>query len=280
MNKKAVIFGPWVGEFGWELFAWQGHIRQIAKSFDFVIVIGRPGNNFLYNDFSDIFVPFDPPPGTTDSHTNSAFNISSFNIQQFMQSTVDNSILAKYNWVYLPPVKIGHPPYNHWRASTNISPFGEICPDYRFLRSADNFCSIDIVIHARSRSIREIDNWDIDNWNKLVKALSAKSLSVASIGTSEQSKHIDGTLDMRGSSIDKTIGLLNSAKCIVGSSSGPMHLATLSGCPQVVWTSNYRQNYSRYHDTWNPFNIKCIMVPNETPDPLVVLGAIMEIIKD
>lgn len=280
MNKKGVIFGPWVGEFGWELFAWQGHIRQIAKSFDFVVVIGKPGNNFLYSDFSDIFVPFEPPKGIADSHTNSTFNISSFNIQQFIQSTVNNSVLIEYNWSYLPPTKIGHPPYNHWRASLNISPFGEICPDYRFLRSPNNFSNIDIVIHARNRSIREVDNWDVNNWDTLVGALQSKSMSVVSIGTNEQSKHIDNTIDMRNISLDKTVGLLNSARCIVGSSSGPMHLATLSGCPQVVWTSNYRQNYSRYRDTWNPFNIKCIMIPNEVPDPLVVLDAITEIIKD
>ncbi|MBC8409398.1 MAG: hypothetical protein H8E12_11860 [Rhodobacteraceae bacterium] len=280
MNKKGVIFGPWVGEFGWELFAWQGYIRQIAKSFDFVVVIGRPGNNFLYVDFSDIFIPFNPPAGIADSHQNSTFDVGSFNIQQFMQSTIDNDILIKHNWSYLPPTKIGHPPYDSWRASINISPFGEICPDYHFLRSPSNFRSIDIIIHARSRSIREIDNWDINNWNILVEAIQSKSMSIASIGTNEQSKHIDGTIDMRNISIDKTVGLLNSAKCIVGSSSGPMHLAALSGCPQVVWTSNYKQNYSRYRNTWNPFNIKSIMIPNKIPTTSEVLDAITEIIKN
>ena len=28
---KRLIAGPWVGEFGWELFAWQGYIRALSR---------------------------------------------------------------------------------------------------------------------------------------------------------------------------------------------------------------------------------------------------------
>ena len=31
---KTLIAGPWVGEFGWELAAWQGYIRALSKNFD------------------------------------------------------------------------------------------------------------------------------------------------------------------------------------------------------------------------------------------------------
>ncbi len=57
---KTLLAGPWIGEFGWELFGWQGCIRILAKKYDEVIVIGRTGHDFLYGDFADIYIDFDP----------------------------------------------------------------------------------------------------------------------------------------------------------------------------------------------------------------------------
>ena len=39
MTKKTLIAGPWVGEFGWELFAWHGYVRTLAKQYDRIIII-------------------------------------------------------------------------------------------------------------------------------------------------------------------------------------------------------------------------------------------------
>ena len=73
-GKNGIIIGPWVGEFGWELFSWQGYCRAISKKYEKVIVISRPGNNFLYSDFCDIYLPFEPAEGTADWHMHSSVN--------------------------------------------------------------------------------------------------------------------------------------------------------------------------------------------------------------
>ena len=34
MFEKTLFAGPFIGEFGMELFTWQGHIRKMAEKFD------------------------------------------------------------------------------------------------------------------------------------------------------------------------------------------------------------------------------------------------------
>ena len=50
------FFGPWYGEFGWELLTWQAFCRKKAKEFDHVYVSSFPGMEALYKDFAR-FIP-------------------------------------------------------------------------------------------------------------------------------------------------------------------------------------------------------------------------------
>ena len=275
MIKKAIVFGPWVGEFGWELFAWQAYCRTIARSYDFCVVVSRPGNDYLYSDFCDLYVPFEPDKsGVSDSHMNSS--VTDFNIQEFLRATVSSDILSGYSWQWVPPVKIGHPPYDHWRAAVHVPNAGSVIPEYHLYRGDSIGESADIIIHARNRKIREVDNWDVEKWNKVVEELK-QDYVIACIGQKTSSLALEGTFDCRGKDLKFVTGLMRTAKCIVGPSSGPLHLATLSGCPQVWWTSNPNQNYSRYTSTWNPFGIKSIMLDGINPDPKAVIEAITKI---
>ena len=45
---QKLIAGPWVGEFGWELFAWQGYIRALSRNFEQTTIIARPGAKPIY----------------------------------------------------------------------------------------------------------------------------------------------------------------------------------------------------------------------------------------
>lgn len=277
MIKTGIIFGPWVGEFGWELFSWQAHCRAISRKYDFCIVISRPGNSYLYSDFCDLYVPYDPDPsGVSDSHTNSA--VTDFSVQEFLKVTVPHTTLEEHEWHWVPPTKIGHPPYDHWRASVDVPNAGAVIPEYKLYRGTAAEEPADILIHARHRKIREVDNWKKEKWEYVVNELN-KKYTVACIGHNTSSVLVKGAVDYRGRDLRFVTGLMRTATCIVGPSSGPLHLASLSGCPQVWWTSNPNQNYSRYTSTWNPFGIKSIMVDGENPTPDSVIHAI-ESIRD
>jgi len=274
-GKNGIIIGPWVGEFGWELFSWQGYCRAISKKYEKVIVISRPGNNFLYSDFCDIYLPFEPAEGTADSHMHSS--VSDFNVVEFLKASVHADELANISWSWLGPTKIGNPPYDHWRASVNVSGFGDIVPEYKLYRGSPAPDNVDIVFHARNRQIRKNDNWSAERWVKLQREIESLGLTAASIGTERESTHVDGTLDYRGKSTSETCGLLRKASVIVGPSSGPMHLASLSGCPQVVWTSNPNQNFARYQYCWNPFNTDVSMLMCDDPSVEEVIEQIKKI---
>ena len=276
MHKKGIVFGPWVGEFGWEMFSWQAYCRSIARRYDMSIAISRPQNEYLYRDFCDLFLPFSPPDaGVSDSHMNSA--CTSFDVKAFLQTTVDPEILSGYNWGWVQPQKIGNPPYTHWAQSVNVSGH-DVVPAYR-LFGKESSCRqseiYDIVVHARNRSIRPEDNWQEEKWNELVKQLSLK-YSVASIGSKTASRHIENSTDLRGVSTEVTAGVLSRAMCIIGPSSGPIHFATLCGCPQITWTNHQPQNFSksRYLYTWNPFGVNVLMLEDKNPSVKSVLEAI------
>ncbi|GAG44278.1 unnamed protein product, partial [marine sediment metagenome] len=57
--SRPIIAGPFVGEFGWELFSWQGYLRGKAKRGQHVFVFCRRGNAYLYKDFAAAVVELD-----------------------------------------------------------------------------------------------------------------------------------------------------------------------------------------------------------------------------
>ena len=59
MNKKLVIFGPWIGEFTYEISWWIPEIRELrnTKYKDFKsIAVSSKGRKILYSDFIDEFI--------------------------------------------------------------------------------------------------------------------------------------------------------------------------------------------------------------------------------
>jgi hypothetical protein len=127
----------------------------------------------------------------------------------------------------------------------------------------------EILIHARDRSHRVEDNWV--GWRGL-----ELGDSVASIGSKTGARHIEGTSDMRGIPLEELVNYMAGAKMIVGPSSGPMHLATLCSCPQVVW-SNRTGTLERYKKTWNPFRVKTVTALSRNPSVWAVMEMIEEI---
>ena len=52
--------GPWTGEFGWEVMAWQGYVRAMASEYDQVVVCGPSGHQGMY-EFADRYISYDAP---------------------------------------------------------------------------------------------------------------------------------------------------------------------------------------------------------------------------
>ena len=246
-EDKEIIAGPWVGEFGWELFAWQGYLRAIKEKYNTrMVIICSEKSKYLYQDFADEFIFFDPPPtGLSDSFYRAGYDFSKQNLIKIIGS--DRS---EFSW--LPPRRIGFPPKTSWKEELAIGPF-QVAPKYIMFKSDQKY-DYDIVAHARNRKLRNQDNWPSYKWDSLLEMLS-KKYKVACIGTKEHSLGPPGAVDHRGCNLEETIQVISSSKLVIGPSSGPMHLASLCGVPHLVWGSR-QMSQTRYEDTWNPLNTK------------------------
>lgn len=115
----------------------------------------------------------------------------------------------------------------------------------------------DILFHARNAKHQE-KNYPVEMWVELSRMFYEAGYKVASVGNNAH--HIEGTYDLTGESLDAIFDYMRSAKCIVGPSSGPMHLASLCNCPQVVWGDERvyvggNTLETRYKKTWNPLGV-------------------------
>lgn len=223
-----LLAGPWVGEFGWELFCWQGYVRKQAKKFKHTTVICEPGHEALYEDFATEIIIHDPQCSEKNMWDCDKYEPVTWGIE--------------YD-TYLDP-RQGLVHY-----STN----GDLPKSFKnqeFVELGGRGVGYRYVIHARSTKKlgTKYRNWT--RWERLVNLLDG---NVASIGSLTGSDHIKGTEDLRGLPLKDTIKTLSNSFMMLGPSSGPMHLATLCGLPQVVWGD--KRNVRRYKQDWNPFNV-------------------------
>ena len=258
------LAGPWVGEFGWELFGWQASLRALSKDMKIVVSCAY-GNEALYEDFAEDIIPVHLKDGETSFWKRVGYEHG--DMSQFM----------KYHGAdrYLDPMEV-------CKATTS----GKIQPKFIKFGTKSDDLSYDIVFHARSTNKHKSGkrNWPLENWRKLAERMSGKK--ILSIGTVESAYHIDGTDDMRGANLGILTNILSSSKVVLGPSSGPMHLSSLCGTPHVVWTDNKTgwamKNRIRYETAWNPLKTKVCVLDEDNWQPSVdlVMSSLDGLIKD
>jgi IS1 family transposase len=251
-ENSVLLAGPWIGEFGWELFCWQAYIRKISKKFSSTIIIGRPGNQIIYNDFCDEYIEFDPKSYKTDgwrcydalsaedivNKTNHTHYIDGTNFDIGMEYT-QRGVLDKKGIFFSEQEFIKYKPSH---------------------RSNFNF---DLIFHCRNKRTGFDRNWSKKHWEELFCRL-PNSLRIACIGNKE-AFYIKGCRDLRGVNVDQCVDAICQSKLVIGPSSGPMHLASLCGAQHLVWSTEY--NRVRYEKDWNPFKSRVIFYSFEDWNP-------------
>jgi hypothetical protein len=243
------IVGPWIGEFGWELFCWQGWVRRKVRGAKSVVVASRPDMQYLYHDFCTKFIPIDAPGGASQTRCGD---------------------------FKLPPIRSDYPDHKWLNPIANRAKItaGKIpvVPDQQFIQygKKQKKPKYDIIYHARSltKYRTAARNWPMDRWMRLTDRLS--DFRIGCIGTETGALHIPGTEDLRGLNLENTCTVLRNAKLIIGPSSGPMHLASLCGTPQLVWSEP--RNRRRYGKLWNPFKTPVYFLETWNPLPAHVLA--------
>ena len=269
---KTLFAGPWYGEFGWELLSWQARLRKLSRSHDHTIVCSFPTSEALYTDFADE-IHFHYIKGRKDTHRMDKVETNIKEVHAFQNSIVPQ---AGANM-------------------TVIRPAGYIAPGalQEFIRygRASNAPKKDlIIIHARSRTKSggkgAKRDWEKKHWVGLVNWLHQQGYEVGAVGVPHSTYDLYGVIDFRYKELQVQMDCLSAAKLVVGTSSGPMHLASLCGAPHLVWTADHyasvikATNVQRYLDVWNPLHTPvCVLNGTWHPKPEYVADEIQRFLE-
>jgi len=256
---KSIYCGPYVGEFGWELCWWNPLARYYAEQYDRVIVAAPSGSQYLY-EFADTFIPLqaigvtywegqlegDPPVIPADFYLDPRTEFARY-------AGEPDKISTKKMWKSLAPDNAVH--------------------------VADILCAFRPQKKIGDKLIAGKE-YPIDKCQQIVDMLRSQGLSVACFGGLDN--HCpSGTIDLRGRVLEEQCSALAAAKCVVGPSSGPIHLASLCGCPHVTWIASIHHTLEqRYTKLWNPFNTPAKFIcHNRLPSPREIVGHVEIMLK-
>ena len=269
---KALVAGPWVGELGWELMRWQGHVRFMYQHIkaDKLIVATQRGHEYFYNDMNpEVFHSTLNPQanGWMEGTLNPQYTTYEKNyIKKMLKDCSDVT--------YLKPTKETTSP----QIRQVFISYGKPNKEY----------ATDVLFHIRdvkrNRSTRR--NWKTANWVMLNERLSQHGIKVGCIGLSNHALHIIHTSNFLNVNIRYLVNIIASTKLVIGPSSGPMHLASLCKIPHLVWTDNRKwgsvsaTNRERYETLWNPFQTKVKVLDDCNWQPTVnqVYEAVLEML--
>lgn len=254
-KQNVLLAGPWIGEFGWELFCWQGYLRARRHAFERVIVASRPEMAPLYADFCDEFIPFIP----------NGVGISGFKCDGH-SGWPDISHMRDYREYLSGNFHIG---YNRDRPARSSREF--FAQDFIKYGVHDAELAHDVVLHIRKTSKNRSgirNGWESEVWAEYLDRLQHFGpFKICCIGDHNSAGTLNGCTDLRGIPLGKLFDLLASSRVLAGPSSGPMHLGALCGCPHVVW-SGVEANRQKYEKYWNPIStpVSYIHHPDWKPD--------------
>jgi|TARA_B100000085_G_scaffold280962_1_gene306752 hypothetical protein len=210
------LLASYSGEFGHELFSFQGRIRHVSSQYERVIVRTSPSMRFLYEDFTSDFIDQDQEVDHDDYINEFSFKPRGAKGVSCQQSYV------KYG---------------------------------KFINQ-----KYDLIIHARSKAVTCVTkNLNEDFYCRLHEKLST-NYKVCFIGSQKNSLCPDGAEDLRGASLRELADIIHSSRLVVGSSSGPIHFASLCGAPHLLWGGNLAKTFYRYTHFWNPFKTSCYIL--------------------
>ena len=267
-----VLFGPWIGEFGWEIARWQGAVRRIAEDHDgyTLVVCGDPGHSSLYPYAHEYW---SLPRGLYEQL------LTRESERLIPEDAAARAMAAVYGVLAEEVLQKGcdlaHVPASHkntriFSSSPESQRFVKIEADRadaefaEFIRPSSDY----VCLFPRRRDLNKQKNWPIENWEKLIDWLHEdRGLGSVILGRAEDTWNIDvsgrphaiSTISLQQDRrLGINIALLNQSVASIGSECGGPFLALLCGCPSyVMGGTEWKQ---RYEVDENPLGTECLYV--------------------
>jgi hypothetical protein len=241
-----------VGEFGWELMAYQARLRALASAFNRVVVLGDASKAGLYEDFAEYRSVGVPSEGTPNTHgrvfadavsagrfwgaLEEVVRRASEDLVSFEGQAIERHRpwLGPRSWV---------PTFFPWQAF------------WRYGRSGARREPRRVVLVSRSRIAARERNLPEAWWDELAERLTSRGFCI----------------EHYAEDVTEGIEQFAGAGLAIGGSTGGLHLASLCGCPHLVWGPGSEQrwdagpgpvsNHYRYHVSWNPLGTPVAYLP-------------------
>lgn len=229
-KKEGLFAGPWLGEFGWELCQWQGHVRYLAKTggFNRVVVCSYEGHSGMYKDFMTEFVPV---PAIVAKYST---NRDMLNVKGCPTSVL--ATLPRYFASYYKECELIAAP-----TSVDIPYCQQLWANWSTPAVVDPML---IALVKRDRAYAARRNWHSDKWDELKMKLEGAGFNVVYVP----------------SSWDDSLRMFSTCSLAVGGSTGGMHLASLCKCPYFVWGNFHDGDMAdRYYRRWNPHSTPLVV---------------------
>lgn len=259
---RVLLTAPYVGEIGWELMSWQGRVRRIFRrgNFDRLVVLGARGKSAFYDDMPLDYVPVDlacvPGEACEDRRVRPSDQalVGAGQIRRTLEPLVDRAMRtyrARGDEVEVLWCDFSGTIYPCDSAHQTFIRYHGPGP-----RPA---AEPSVLLVQRSRGVGST-NWSAMQWQDLADRLAGRGIHT-SVYPSEASA---------------AIGAASQCDLAVGQSTGGLHLASLCGCPHVVWSvgDNVRwtawemTNRQRYETLWNPLGTPVLFHATDTlPTP-------------
>lgn len=248
-EERTLVCGPYIGEFGWEVFSWAPVTRALSLQKPYARTIiytlrGADGKALLYPHADEVR----PCEGLTDheseclawrdfpKHTTELNDWTKNMVERIREETGDNADC--FTLARLKPLNDPH--------------YGAGEPGLLRVAGEGSEEVPTAVLCIRDRGMSDFRNWDVEDWCALALAILASGRRVEMIGhTRDDWSNVlptDVVNRLNTTSIDDVIRLFSRGNVLaVGGSTGTLHLAAQCGTPHLVWGGE--KNTMRYAET-------------------------------
>jgi hypothetical protein len=265
--------GPWIGEFGWELFHWQAYIRSFSNLGFKTIVVAPPHHKFLYEDHCHVFIEYEtkvPHRKICERIEVDDIKISVDHWHTYVELMDNLSKQLPNEFIFENNRVLTFSPFRPYIEDSTLSSVSsdlshdtplicrsvkqEVVPEYIKFGNFNSECEYDYIFQIRDRKFNDHHNWNISCATKVAEYLISKGKKIGFVGTKTDSAAIPKYgEDLRGMDLKEEADIYQNCKAIIGPSSAPIHFAALCGCSQIVW-SGTETDKDVHEVKWNPFD--------------------------
>ncbi len=257
--KLAYIY-PCPGELGWVAFNFTPHVRYVLLKegpFDSVVACVRDGWGALYR-FATTITSFDYYPDVGEGNAFVLHKPEAYNTYKAHCAKCDKHVkkLRKEGHEVVI-IRLPTSQYRYHRYKLRHRKFEVLTPNNGHLEQWQDKIEPDAVIfHLRHISRSTKKNTPHGMYQAVAKWAKHEHRQFVTIGKTlgcKPSFSISGINLLNKTTLEDVVTIFNLGGLVVGSSSGPMHMASLTRTPHVVWGGHRGAIRERYVKHWNMF---------------------------